>query len=373
MKPYYWASPLLATVLISAIGRAGVAAQKPPTELAPHAPVKVTADALLAAYEAGDDEVVGRTITTVAQFEALRAELLMPVVYRWERAPRRIHYAFLLEVAKAGLDAQAEYWLDVLQEGRKFIMRRPAPPGSNSADDAFEIAWHKTAVALLCSQRRPDYVEKHGVAPLRTRMAATSSDTGGPLLIDPWIELARGFSEEGFSLLTPPARLEIGTVGPKALIARSPAALEHYSAAMAYPSTRAEAAARKAWLLVRLNRAPEALTTLDLVEDGWTADPVIRYWIRLFRGAALEKLNRPEEAIRSYHDALAIVPSAQSPRVAIMGLELASERRDEAYALATAVRTAPEAYTDPWWLYGFGDRRFLLERLAALRAEARKR
>jgi len=335
------------------------------------APLKV--DPLLASYEAGDYEVVARTLTTVERFESLRADLLMGAVNRWASAPRRIHYVFMLDVAKAGLDVQGKYWLDVVQEARKFIMRRPVPPGANPSDDAFEIAWHKTAVAMLCSQRRPDYVEAYGVAPLRTRMAATPPEAGGPVLSDPWIELARGFTEEGFSLLTPPALREIGPVGREALLARGPVALEHYTAAMAYPSTRPEAAARKAWLLVRLDRASEAIATLETFDDRWTDDPVIRYWVRLFRGAALEKAGRHEDAIRAYQDALTIVPGAQSPRIAIMGLELQREQRDAAYALATAVRTSPEVYNDPWWLYVFGERRFLLERLAALRTEARRR
>ena len=335
------------------------------------APVKV--DPLFERYEAGDYEVVARTLNSVERFESLRADLLMGAVNRWKSAPRRMHYAFMLDVAKAGLDVEARYWLDVVQEARKFIMLRPVPPGANPADDAFEIAWHKTAVAMLCSQRRPDYVEAYGVAPLSKRMAAAAPEAGGPVLVDPWIEFARGFAEEGFSLLTPPALREIGPVGGEALVTRGPAALDHYTAALAYPSTRPEAAARRAWLLVRLGRANEAIATLEPFDDRWTGDPVIRYWVRLFRGAALQKAGRHEEAIRAYQDALTIVPGAQSPRVAIMGLELAREQRDAAYALATAVRTSPEVYTDPWWLYGFGERRFLLERLAALRSEARRR
>jgi tetratricopeptide (TPR) repeat protein len=338
----------------------------------PQAPLTLKADALLAAYEAGDDGIVTRSVTTLDRFQSLRGDLLMGAVNRWSKAPRRVHYVFMIEVAMAGLAVQDEYWLDVVAEATKFITRRPDPPGQNPSEDVFEIAWHKTAVALLCSQRRPDFVEKHGVAPLRKRMVAQRPASGESVLVDPWIELARGFAEEGFSLLRPPAQREIGTVGHEALIQRGPAALEHYGAAMAYPSTRGEAAARKAWVLLRLDRASDALATLNTFDDQWTADQVVRYWIRLFRGAALDKLGRPEEAIHAYEEALSIAPGAQSPRVAIMGLELARDRRDAAYALATAVRTAPEAYTDPWWLYGFGERRFLVERLAALRADARR-
>ena len=314
------------------------------------------------------------------KFESLRKEINRVTAGskntargEWKRSPRRIHYVFLLDVAKVGLDIQADNWLDVLVWGRQFVFERPERPGQNPSDDAFEILWHKTAVALLCAPRRPDYVRASGVGPLIGRMAAVPSKPGDPpVLVDPWIEFAQGFAAEGFSLVPLPARPEIRPVGRQALLALGPDALGHYSAALAFPSTRAEAAARKAWLLVRLDRPAEAIATLDTFDDRWTDDPVIRYWVRLFRGAALEKLGRQEEAIRGYHDALTIVPGAQSPRVALMGLELAREQRDAAYALATAVRTSPEVYNDPWWLYPFGDRRFLQERLAALRAEARR-
>ena len=72
-------------------------------------PVKV--DPLFKLYEAGDYDVVARTLTTVERFESLRADLLngaTSAVRRWERAPRRIHYVFMLDVAKAGLDVQAK-------------------------------------------------------------------------------------------------------------------------------------------------------------------------------------------------------------------------------------------------------------------------
>jgi hypothetical protein len=333
---------------------------------------RLRAESLFQIYQAGDYDVLARTVTTAEKFDLLRADLIV-ATKAWKRLPRRIHYAFMLDLVKVGLDIQAVHWLHEFQGARGFIMNRPDRPGQNPSEDAFEILWHKTAFALLCAPRRPDFVWSN-VAVLSARMASTPSNPGArPVLVDPWIELAQGFAEEGFSLVPLPARPEIkGPVGREALVARGPAALDHYSAALAFPSTRAEAAARKAWLLVRLNRPGEAIATLDVFDDRWTDDPVIRYWVRLFRGAALDKLGRLEEAIRAYHDALTVVPGAQSPRVALMGLELARDQRDAAYALATAVRTAPEVYNDPWWLYPYGERRFLNERLAALRAEARR-
>src|SRR5437016_5738214 len=63
-------------------------------------------------------------------------------------------------------------------------------------EDAFEIAWHKTSIALLEGLRRPDSLEEYGIRPLTNRMAA--APTSHPMLIDPWIEIARGVSEEQF-------------------------------------------------------------------------------------------------------------------------------------------------------------------------------
>jgi tetratricopeptide (TPR) repeat protein len=255
------------------------------------------------------------------------------------------------------------YWLDFIELGGKYLRGRSELPGVNAADDAFEVAWYKTAVALLEGRRRPDFVADNGVNPLRNRMAASASASpeAPPMLIDPWIELARGFMEEGFTIDDP------GT-----LAARGRAALDHYAEAAKYVATRPEATLRSAWVLIRLNRAAEALDLLDRYDDRWTDDGVFLYWRRLFRGKALHALGRPEEASQAYQSALTIIPTAQSPRIGLMTLALAQNAHDDAETLAKTVRTAPDPVTDPWWFYAHGDLRFFPSRLKALREMSRR-
>jgi len=251
---------------------------------------------------------------------------------------------------------RGDFWLDVVEDARKFAVSRHDPPGKNLQDDAFELLWHKTMFALLAGARRPDLVLKNGAIPLRIRIRAVPAPDGTPCLIDPWIELAGGFADEQWSLTT-----------PSTLASRAPAALKHYDEATKYESTRAEALVRKAWLLARLGRAAEALTTLDAVPSP-TPDPFVLYWSRLFRGRALEDAGRLDDAIQAYKNALDASPGAQSPAVAMAALELGRGRLDQATKWADEVRHSAEGANDPWWQYDTGDNRFLQDRLSRLRA-----
>jgi tetratricopeptide (TPR) repeat protein len=326
-------------------------------------------DELFVAYLTKDERVLADAFPTNTRFEAFRADFRDRVLTSWEAGERKpIQAMFMLDVAIAALNHRTYvYWLDFISLGGKHLRGRADPPGVNAAYDAFEIAWYKTAVALLEGRRRPDFVRDHGVMPLRARvMAAPPSPDqtalgAPPMLIDPWIELARGFMEEGFAIDDP------GT-----LATRGPAALDYYAEAAKYPATKPEATLRSAWLLICLHRPAEALDLLDRYDDHWTDDGVFLYWRRLFRGKALQALSRPDEASRAYQSALTIIPSAQSPRIGLMALALTQNAHDDAETLAKAVRTAPDPVTDPWWFYAHGDLRFFPSRLKALREMSRR-
>jgi tetratricopeptide (TPR) repeat protein len=336
-------------------------------------PDQMDGDALLAAYAASDDvdQLLARAFPTVERFDKFGQDFRNRVLRKWETRERRpIQAAFMLDVAVAALNRRYPYlfWLDFVDLGRKFLIARTDPPGADPAYDAFEIAWHKTTVALLEGRRRPDFVQDNGVAPLKNRMAPAppapadpAAPRRAPVLVDPWIAVARGFMEEGFAIDR-----------PDTLETRGRAALEHYGEARRYDATRAEATLRSAWLLIRMKRADEALALLDGFDDRWTDDGVFLYWRRLFHGRALELLNRPDEAIRAFEDALRIVPTAQSPRVAMMSVEMKRNHRDDAHAIAAQVRTAFDPVVDPWWTYAHGDLRFFPDRLKALRAMSRQ-
>jgi hypothetical protein len=326
-----------------------------------------TPDALLAAYAAGDVAVIERAIRTEDEFEQLRKAIgfvkdgqFRGAMRAWHLARRPAQAAFLFDVARVALNKNWRLWLDVLVEAGNFVRGRPDMPGVSPADDAFEILFHKTAVAMLMGQRRPDFVELHGLDPLATRLVSEPPADGVPRLVDPWIDLARAIVADQWTLIDP-TRLERLSTN---LIYR-------FDQAARFDVTRAEALVRKAWLFVRLGRHDDAVATLDRVgADGRSVELSVRYWARLFRGKAFEGLGRIAEAASVYEAARALVPRAQSAGVALVALELRRGQHARAYEWAADVRTAPDTAFDPWWQYLYAEFRHFDARLEALRRTA---
>lgn len=314
--------------------------------------------ALYTQYRAGNYQVLERTITNEKVFERLRRALDPHVLERWKLARHPSHAVFVLELALVAFNHKWEYWLDVLVSGRKFLSSRPSAPGEDPAADAFELRWHKAAIGLLQGNRRPDLLLEHGVQPLEHRIRAQAPAPGErPALVDPWFALTRGITDEQFLFVEPNHT------------ARAGAAIQHFDVAAGFESTRAEALVRKARLLLLLRQPADALRTLESMSA--TSDLAIRYWRLLFRGRALEALDRAGDAARAYEEALALVPHAQSPAVALTVLELRRGNDDAAYQWATTARRPQALTADPWWDYWAGDFRLFKPRLVELRLESR--
>jgi tetratricopeptide (TPR) repeat protein len=330
----------------------------------------VTLPFLLDAYAAGDYGVISRSLETEATFERMREEL-DDTSAEWQQRPRPQMAVFLIDLALAAHNRQWVHWLDIICVGRQFVTRlpiggscrkglRPRPVGLGADDDAFEIAWHKTLVALLEGQRRPDFVADEGIGPLEDRMAPAPRPDGDPRLVDPWIAIHRGFVREQEAIVSP-AKLEDS----------GRAAIEQYDEAAEYLSTRTEALVRKGWLLLRLGEPTAALAALESLAEP-AADPAVVYWKHLFRARALVALGRQDDAMPAYERARALIPGAQAPVVGLMALELGRDRRAEAYRWAELVRRPPDVQAhDPWWDYWSGDFRFFAGRLVELRRMAR--
>jgi tetratricopeptide (TPR) repeat protein len=321
-------------------------------------PSQMDGDELFAAWRAQGEAVLKDAFPSLVRFEEFRADFRGRVLTNWEAGERtRAHALFMLDVALNALARGYRYWLDIIQLGRVYLRDRAQPPGADESFDQFEIVWNKTAIAILSGQRLPDKLMEQ-LQPLARRMRPSADQSpDAPVLIDPWILLARGFGDELFTI-----------VEPSLLELNGPFAIAFYDQALPYASVRAEAALRAAWLLTRLGRQAEALERLSAFDDRWTSDPVLRYWHRLFRGKALEGLGRPNEAAAAYDQALSIVPSAQSPRIAMMAIDARLNRPGEAAARALDIRTTTTPVIDPWWSYPFGDLRFFAARMKALRA-----
>jgi len=91
----------------------------------------------------------------------------------------------------------------------------------------------------------------------------------------------------------------------------------------------------------------------------------------LFRGRALDGLNRIEEAAASYRQALEISPEAQSARIGLMTSLMRLGDREGAEAIAEAIQTTPANVLDPWWAYWPGDYRFFPAIIERLREQTR--
>ncbi|HUF48752.1 MAG TPA: hypothetical protein VMM93_13125 [Vicinamibacterales bacterium] len=356
---------LALAMLVIAAGRPP-AAQFAPQSLAP----------LFAAYASGDFAVVARELTSAVDFNHIREKELERTIAEWKEDRRPVQAAFLLDLALTAHNRRWDTWLDVICMGREFLTSRPLDAVSPD-DDAFEIAWHKTSIALLEGQRRPDFLLGQGLEPLAERMTAAAA-IGAERLVDPWIEVAWGRLYEQRALvgttLPPPRncysqsrRRPALPSGGTSMKNEGPRALSHYDEAARFPSTRSEALVRKAWVLVQMGRPDDAIAALGAIDQPF-GDDALRYWSQLFRGRALAALARPDEAVAAYDTALVVAPGAQAPHVGAIAVELSRNGRDEAYRRAALVRRPRDPLaTDPWWVYWSGDFRLFEERMMTLR------
>src|SRR5262249_27380156 len=141
-----------------------------------------------------------RALTSKSQnLQAFRRDFSSRVLLEWRQQPvQPARAVFMLDAARIFVESNYRYWLEFVDDGRRYLTDRAEPIGANPALDQFEIAWHKASAALLGGMRRPDYLFDCGLNPLRDRMSAAQVDGHSPQLIDPWIELARGYVYEDF-------------------------------------------------------------------------------------------------------------------------------------------------------------------------------
>ncbi|HKV98688.1 MAG TPA: VWA domain-containing protein [Vicinamibacterales bacterium] len=204
-----------------------------------------------------------------------------------------------------------------------------------------ERLWYFGALSLI---------ERGGVSDVLDRMAQRAlqrfPDEGR-------FALARGVAQD---LLTWPEERDVHafTVAPQiasALVAR-------YDAATAIPSVRAEALLRLGYFELRRGRTDAALARFTAIGADTPDDPVLRYWVHLLKGRALEAANRSAEAVASYEQALEDVPGATSARAALVAALVKNQRAGEAARLAANSLSTPSADVDPWTMYVLPDMRF---------------
>jgi hypothetical protein len=322
------------------------------------------------AYVAGRSDAITRSFPDVQAFRNARDDL-QRTLRLWVRSWKPSQAAFLLELSLVGFDRGWTDAPDLLSGTRNLVVSRPTPPGASPEEDAFERAFHRAAVTFFLGRQMLNAADAYMNA-LAGRVDLVQATVGRPRLIDPWMAFARGMladirtapalrgESDGSSSLAIPA-------SDSQLRRLAQLAINELERVRAAPEVAGEAAARRALLLLRLDRPDEALAALD-ESDAATGDDTVRYYSALFRGRTLERLARTVEAATAYERATTIVRGAQTPAVALASLWQRHDRPAEALSWARRAMTTPAGSADPWWLYWRGDLRHAGARLAVLRA-----
>jgi tetratricopeptide (TPR) repeat protein len=83
--------------------------------------------------------------------------------------------------------------------------------------------------------------------------------------------------------------------------------------------------------------------------------PAMKYLAHLNAGRALERLQRQEDAMRAYQQALAIIPDAESATVALTSLQFMRDEREAAVSAIDRVFNRRPVADDPGRLVGYGN------------------
>jgi tetratricopeptide (TPR) repeat protein len=298
-------------------------------------------------YAAGGHAAVAQRLASVGSLKLLQDDLdkLAPA---WLAAPgvspdrqRRAIAAFALEAALGRLD-QRDAAAKLLEWGCRQVRRNPKP-------DEFDRRWHLAAIALFEGALAPDALEAHLV---HARFQFPN---------EPRFALVRGVAEEQRTL---PA--VSGKASAAEIAKHNEEAARRYDAAAAVPSLSAEANLRLGHVQLELGHPDRALEHLDQVEPK-TEDGDLVYLTRLFRGLALDRLGRADDARAAYGAALTLLPGAQSAMVALAALLVRQGQHEPAEQLVTDMLTREPSPYDPWWRYWPGDYRMVDGLIAAMR------
>ena len=122
------------------------------------------------------------------------------------------------------------------------------------------------------------------------------------------------------------------------------------------PEIQREAQLRLGYTALRQGKAQVALDHLAAAASAnAVADPYLDYLIFLFRGRALDRLKRWDDAAAAYRKAVELQPGVQSAELALATALFRAGHRAEASAAADRALSRREATPDPWLFYGQSD------------------
>ncbi|MFI5177599.1 MAG: tetratricopeptide repeat protein [Vicinamibacterales bacterium] len=306
----------------------------------------------LQAYANGQQSEIVERFRTVSSLKQLQEDL-DKVAPKWLEGPaglaelhRRAIVAFAIDAAFVRLDQGPQ--AGKLAEWSCRQLRRHTPP------DDFDHRAHMAVFAVLAGAVDPDALETH-VTHVKFQFPN-----------EPRLALERAIAEDlrGAPFYQPGKQLAADIVRHKEEAAR------RYAEAAKIDATRGEASLRLAHVSNDLGKSDDALKALDQA-DPVLKDPSLIYLAKLFRGMALERLGRLDDARVAYGQALAIRPEAQSASLSLAELTLRQGDHVAADRMVQEVLRRSTTPDDPWWDYWPGDYRLGADLLRVMREAVR--
>ena len=274
-------------------------------------------------------------------------------------ARRAAAAAFLIELTAARVESDWGRLSDLIEW--MCVQIRTAPPSE------FERAWHGASHAVAGRARaRRWLLGEYARLPQQKPMNVPPSDPQHPPARHLMHALERFPDDPHFQL----SRVVAWTWGRDAEPIRnvrrrddddrrSVRRLPQLDAVTALePLTSVADVAAEAWVRIGLVQfsVDDFASALRAFESAppIASEPAMQYLAHFNAARALERLSRPDDAIREYRKALDIVPDAESATVALASLQFMRDERDSAVSLIDRVFNRPASPTDPGRLIGYG-------------------
>ena len=256
-----------------------------------------------------------------------------------------------LVVAAVSVELANQAGLDDWPQARALIEWACALVRKNARPLPVESTWHRAAVAVFEGAADAAVLQTH-VAHALKRFPD-----------DHRLVLARAMAAE---LRTWPDPRDGRT--PRERNATSVGlAVTRFNEARRFDEVRAEAAVHLGFMALRNGDAGEALPYFREAAAA-SPDPFVLHLLHLFRGRALERLDRHDEAIDDYRAAVA-AEGGQTARLALASALARGGRPEDGIRLAAEAVNGTTNRADPWIAYGRGDARMWPEILQRLRRE----
>jgi tetratricopeptide (TPR) repeat protein len=272
--------------------------------------------------------------------------------------------AFLVELTSARLETDWGRLSDLIEFTCAQILRPAGPPTE------FERTWHMATHALAGRARARlwllgEYARLPHQKPVRRPPPDPNQPVVSPVHLshalerfpdDPHFQLTRVVAWTWGRDAEPIRNLRRRDDGRELRVALSSPQLDALTGLK--PLTEVPAVAAEAWVrsgLVHVTRGdfPAALSAFETA-GPLASEAAIKYLAVFGAGRALEALGRPDEAVRKYQQALALVPGAESATVALASLQFMRDERDEALAIIERVFSHTPTSTDPGRMTGYG-------------------